>query len=368
MAVNPVQFLVASNASILDGTKTITISGGVNASRVFSGTAVFLGGSDNPAEAVSGTAPNGSGISTITLRNNWTQGDISNQSLVAFNTNEGLAEAISNVREIVSNVSAIEDLATQGLIKRIDDNNYEIVNITSLGESLVGANDAGTARSVLGLGSAATKNVGTASGNVMEVGAFGLGTAVTREAIDWNSAVKAGFWRSTQVAGQVNSPDDAQAGWYGVVTALNDSNIHQQVTLPSRSKSRTYIRTMQSGIWSPWAELYHSGNTNFNEFYSTGVGDILASGYAFNTTSCVFNFPINSLSLPNGVTISGTEGFEIADRNTQTLLHNNVTNLVMTARVAPKTLALEVTGLSGFTTGQELVLRSRVGSKITVNF
>ena len=57
MAVNPVQFLVASNASILDGTKTITISGGVNASRVFSGTAVFLGGSDNPAEAVSGTAP-----------------------------------------------------------------------------------------------------------------------------------------------------------------------------------------------------------------------------------------------------------------------------------------------------------------------
>lgn len=177
MAVNPVQFLVASNASITDGSKIVSISGNVDCSRVYSGTAVFLGGADNPAEAVSGTSPDGSGNSTITLRNNWSQGDIVNQQMVTFNTNEGLAEAISNVREIVSNASAIEDLATQGLIKRIDDNTYEVVNISSQGESLITANDASSQRSVMGLGSAATRNVGTSAGNVMEVGTAGVASS-----------------------------------------------------------------------------------------------------------------------------------------------------------------------------------------------
>ena len=193
MAVNPIQFLVAQNASITDGTKTITISGNVDCSRVYSGTAIFLGGADNPAEAVSGTSPDGSGNSTITLRNSWSQGDIVNQQLVSFNTNEGLAEAISNVREIVSNVSAIEDLATQGLIKRINDNEYEVVSISALGEALVGASDASSARTSLGLGSAATKNVGTSSGNLMEVGAFGLGGAVIENFADFNDISETSF-------------------------------------------------------------------------------------------------------------------------------------------------------------------------------
>ncbi|MDS0116467.1 hypothetical protein QYE88_42425, partial [Enterobacter hormaechei subsp. steigerwaltii] len=37
-----------------------------------------------------------------------------------------------------------------------------------------GATNAADARSNLGLGSSATKDVGTAAGNVMQVGAFGL--------------------------------------------------------------------------------------------------------------------------------------------------------------------------------------------------
>jgi|LUMD01.1.fsa_nt_gb hypothetical protein len=305
------------------------------------------------------------------------------------------------------------------------------------------------------LGTAATRNVGTSSGNVMEVGAFGLGSLDCPTISDLTQEVQSGLYKFR--ADYTGAPPDTASTtlWYSVLVtqSLQDrvTFIAQLVTgsaprlflgervgqtgsirwvetynsgnsvnpldyglgtnsLPTytalgTNKSGTYVNSSQTAVAFIGARdasrsikleakatgsndsqisiqhydgttgtefynvyLYHSGNTNFNEFYSTGVGDILASGYAFNTTSCVFNFPINSLSLPNGVTISGTEGFEIADRNTQTLLHNNVTNLVMTARVAPKTLALEVTGLSGFTTGQELVLRSRVGSKITVNF
>lgn len=267
MAVNPVQFLVASNASILDGTKTITISGGVNASRVFSGTAVFLGGADNPAEAVSGTAPDGSGISTITLRNNWTQGDVSNQSLVAFNTNEGLAEAISNVREIVSNASALEDLATEGLVKRIDDNNYEVVSITSLGESLVGANDSGTARSVLALGSAATKNVGTSGGNVMEVGAFGIGATSTPAFLptsDIDDATSpAGLYRiDDNVTG--GRPTGASLGTLAdlgtlSVTRYNSTECSQFFTSILGATYTRFHRNTEG--WTDWLENYHSGNS-----------------------------------------------------------------------------------------------------------
>ncbi|EFJ8791186.1 phage tail protein [Escherichia coli] len=45
----------------------------------------------------------------------------------------------------------------------------------SLEQGGLGARDAAGGRSNLGLGTAATKNVGTSTGNVMEVGAFGLG-------------------------------------------------------------------------------------------------------------------------------------------------------------------------------------------------
>ncbi|MCD1124799.1 hypothetical protein LPW36_01910 [Jinshanibacter sp. LJY008] len=48
-------------------------------------------------------------------------------------------------------------------------------NLTEFGSGLISSNDAPAARSLLGLGDASTKNIGQLSGNVMSVGAFGLG-------------------------------------------------------------------------------------------------------------------------------------------------------------------------------------------------
>ncbi len=257
MAVNPIQFLVAQNASITDGTKTITISGNVDCSRVYSGTAIFLGGADNPAEAVSGTSPDGSGNSTITLRNSWSQGDIVNQQLVSFNTNEGLAEAISNVREIVSNVSAIEDLSTQGLIKRINDNEYEVVSISALGEALVGASDASSARSSLGLGSASTKNVGTSSGNVMEVGAFGLGTSANLPPISDLDSIGATLLTSMVDSNTLNKPENV----VGHVINLSQNNAANSQIVTDRIYNDIWFRTSSGGVYKPFSKLYHSGNS-----------------------------------------------------------------------------------------------------------
>ena len=334
MAVNPVQFLVASNASILDGTKTITISGGVNASRVFSGTAVFLGGSDNPAEAVSGTAPDGSGISTITLRNNWTQGDISNQSLVAFNTNEGLAEAISNVREIVSNVSAIEDLATQGLIKRINDNEYEVVSTSALGEALVGASDASSARTVLGLGSAATKDVVTAfddtdNGKVLQsfgsIGYLGLGSTTAPTTNDANTVVKSGIYAGSG-GSATNFPGSTAFAPYLAMRRLSSQDTISTFHISGAGGQpvEAWIRRSTDGgvNWFE-GELYHSGNsvnpltyglslvTNNGMRDSAGsiVNDLNLSSQPnqfFVFDSATANRPITNqgLTIPNGVGIT----------------------------------------------------------------
>lgn len=99
MAIQPIKFLVSPSATATNGSKTITVTGNVDCSHVYSGTAIALG-TRQVVEAVSGTKPDGSGNSVITLRDDWTD-PTTTAKLVAFNTIEGLAEAIRRAREVV---------------------------------------------------------------------------------------------------------------------------------------------------------------------------------------------------------------------------------------------------------------------------
>lgn len=93
-------FLTSASASLTTGTKLITISGNVDCSFVVSGTAVYL--NNILMEGVSGTAPDPSGNSSITLRNVYTGSSIVGGTLVAFNTIEGLRDAIQRARELAA--------------------------------------------------------------------------------------------------------------------------------------------------------------------------------------------------------------------------------------------------------------------------
>lgn len=99
MAIQPIKFLVSPSATASNGSKTITVTGNVDCSHVYSGTAIALG-TRQVVEAVSGTKPDVSGNSVITLRDNWAD-PTTTAKLVAFNTIEGLAEAIRRAREVV---------------------------------------------------------------------------------------------------------------------------------------------------------------------------------------------------------------------------------------------------------------------------
>lgn len=107
MAVNPIRWLTSASVTATNGSPTITVTGSVDASQVFSGTAVFISGRE-PVEAIAGTSFNPSTmVSTITLRENWAQ-PTTTGAMVTFNTIEGLGDAIRRARNIVDDNSDLQ--------------------------------------------------------------------------------------------------------------------------------------------------------------------------------------------------------------------------------------------------------------------
>ncbi|CAH6636078.1 phage tail protein [Pseudocitrobacter vendiensis] len=124
-----------------------------------------------------------------------------------------------------------------------------------------GAKTAADVRTNLGLGSSATKDIGTNSGNVMEVGSFGLGPALDGSSLavglGGNDATGFGYWSSEAGGGVM--PGTWQVGFNikggGVVGA-------QMILAAYSASPRAIIRCRASSTaWSSNAELYHSRNT-----------------------------------------------------------------------------------------------------------
>lgn len=106
-----------------------------------------------------------------------------------------------------------------------------------------GSTSASGARKNLGLGSSATKDVGTAAGNVMQVGAFGVG----------GPALQISSWRATEGSGfyQGDSYAPTATTYSGVKALIRDG---VQFAIVGRA-SRAFIQTNEGGSAEGWREI-----------------------------------------------------------------------------------------------------------------
>lgn len=114
-----------------------------------------------------------------------------------------------------------------------------------------------TARSNLGLGSAATKNVGENAGNVMEVGAFGLSDRESKRRVDVDEVFGDIF--STVAAATQNKI----GGRYGILISKagweNKSGAQMFINYSSNIDFIAF-RRYRDEKWAEWRELIHNGN------------------------------------------------------------------------------------------------------------
>ena len=113
---------------------------------------------------------------------------------------------------------------------------------------------------------AASRLVGTAAGNVMEVGAFGLGAVNLEQSTgsDFNVFTKTGFYTiSNSLNGPVGKTDD----WFNMIVMGHRSNSPLYVTQIACNfinQNRIYIRTCCTNNWSEWKEIKSTLNTSID--------------------------------------------------------------------------------------------------------
>ena len=187
---------------------------------------------------------------------------------------DGLAQAMSQlIKEYDENIGAWETFATtspnQSITVTINGTPVTIPGIGKLAQK--GSNgalavaDGGTgatkvedARKNLGLGSRATKDVGTTAGNIMQVGAFGLGTINgDGPLLDAMDAFTPTCFSSHQNDGQTQLGLTANTGITSIVVnrGSRPTRIHQAYIL-----RRTWFSYYGGSSWS-YQEAYTTGNT-----------------------------------------------------------------------------------------------------------
>lgn len=135
--------------------------------------------------------------------------------------------------------------------------------------------DKGVARDNLGLGSAATKDVGESSGNVMEVGAFGIGGHNAKTVPDINTNIDSGVFTTGSSFG-VWGDTTLPRTWSMYINMVRNSSGHGAM-IAVNSNELQFGRRNSNGVdQEPLRTVWHDGN--FNPSDKLSVGDYGVGG------------------------------------------------------------------------------------------
>ncbi|HHA1409887.1 TPA: tail fiber domain-containing protein [Enterobacter hormaechei subsp. xiangfangensis] len=197
---------------------------------------------------------------------------------------DGLAQSMSQlINEYDENIGAWETFATTSANQNITVTiNGTRVTIPAIGKLVqkgsngavgvldggTGATNAADARTNLGLGSSATKDVGTDSGNVMQVGAFGVGTYQAPRPNDANSSFISDAFGDTIWA---------PANGCGYQSSYNTQRIAQMwVTTGGTGYCRFLLNSnpQTTKTDAPWTVFQSAGTSDINFKKVTGDLDL----------------------------------------------------------------------------------------------
>ncbi len=134
-------------------------------------------------------------------------------------------------------------------------------------------------------GTVVSRDVGTSAGNVMEVGAFGLGNTkgVRLENDNGDTISRTGTYSTPAAwAGSpyVGTNTDNQGSLQHNQSFALAENYATQTFISMSLGNRCFFRKKSQGVWSPWNEIYHTRNTVGTVSQSGGVptGAIIERG------------------------------------------------------------------------------------------
>lgn len=131
---------------------------------------------------------------------------------------------------------------------------------SGFGRNFIAAANEQAARNVLQLGTAATRDVGLSNGNVMEVGAFGLGEG-TLTTYDLTSLNGRGLL-ACRLAPE--DPANILSTALACIHAGLSNNFGQGIAISTPAIPRMFFYSLRGGVVTTLLEIYSTGNTALN--------------------------------------------------------------------------------------------------------